>query len=75
MYSAIFLMFVGMGLLAANWFIGAAGLLAFLLIMLSRVSREEEMMVNAFGDQYRRYASTTGRFFPHMRSIGQGMIE
>jgi len=68
MYSAFFLLFSGMGLLAANWFIGTAGLLALILIVLFRVSREEEMMVNAFGDQYRRYASTTGRFLPRVRS-------
>ncbi len=74
MYSASFLLFLGMGLLAANWFIGAAGLLAYFLIVLSRVSQEEKMMANIFGDQYRRYASTTGRFLPRVRATGPRMI-
>ena len=29
--------------------------------------REEKIVVDAFGDQYRRYAATTGRFLPRFR--------
>jgi|SRR5271165_2045898 len=68
MYSAFLLMFIGMGLLAANWFIGAGGVLLVVLFMVFRTPQEEAMMVNAFGDQYRRYAETTGRFFPRLRT-------
>jgi len=75
MYSAFLLMFFGMGLLAANWFIGTAGLIVIILIMLFRVPREEEMMVNTFGDQYRRYASATDRFLPRLRATAIRMLE
>lgn len=68
MYSALFLMIIGMGLLAANWFIGAFGILFIFLLMFFRTPREEEMMVQAFGEQYPRYAETTGRFLPRLRT-------
>jgi protein-S-isoprenylcysteine O-methyltransferase Ste14 len=31
---------------------------------LARVPREERMMLDEFGDQYRTYMERTGRFFP-----------
>ena len=69
MYTLLLLMFAGMGLLTANWFIGGVGVFAIAVIMLSRTPREEEMMVKAFGDQYRRYAQTTGKFIPRLRRL------
>jgi protein-S-isoprenylcysteine O-methyltransferase Ste14 len=30
----------------------------------ARVPKEEQMMVEAFGDQYKAYMQRTGRFFP-----------
>jgi hypothetical protein len=53
MYSVVFIMFVGMGLLTANWFIGIGGRLLFTLFAIFRAPREEEMLVKRFGDQYR----------------------
>jgi protein-S-isoprenylcysteine O-methyltransferase Ste14 len=66
MYTASLLVFVGMGLLSANWFIGGAGLFATAVIMIYRTPREEAMMVGAFGDRYLRYRQSTGKFLPHV---------
>jgi len=74
MYTDIFVMCIGMGLLAANWFIGIGGVLLIVLIVAFRIRREEAMMVQAFGDQYRDYAAVTGRFLPRMRTHSQEMI-
>ena len=66
MYSAIFLWAAGLALIAANWFIGMLPL-AFGLFFAFRVPTEERMMVEAFGDDYREYMKTTGRFSPRLR--------
>lgn len=67
MYTAFFLLMIGMGLLSANWLIGAGGLGIALLIVSLRLRKEEEMMARAFGGRYRQYAATTGRFLPRLR--------
>ena len=66
MYTGFFLLTIGMGLLSANWLIVAGGLGVVVIVWL-RLHTEEEMMARAFGDRYRQYAATTGRFFPRLR--------
>ena len=60
----------GLGLLAgslatANWFIAFTGGLAVALIAI-RTSKEEELLVRRFGDDYRSYMNRTGRFIPRI---------
>jgi protein-S-isoprenylcysteine O-methyltransferase Ste14 len=52
-----------LGLVTANWFFVAFAVLA-IVATLARVPKEEQMMIGEFGDQYRAYMQTTGRFFP-----------
>ena len=52
-------------LVTANWFIFAVGAAAFLLIVV-RTRKEEENLIERFGDDYRRYMQTTGRFWPRL---------
>ena len=59
--GAIFLF--GISLLTANRFLGLSGLLLILLLVL-RTSTEEQKLIEKFGDQYRGYMASTGRFFP-----------
>ena len=67
MYTAFMVMAVGMLLLSANWVVGA-GLLVFLpLLMLVRTPREERMLLERFGDEYRSYMARTGRYLPRVR--------
>jgi len=53
--------------LTANWLIGLASaiVLAFLAV---RTPREEQMLIEHFGDDYRRYMLKTGRFIPRLSS-------
>lgn len=64
MYSAFFLFELGICLLTASWFIGLTGTLLILLIVVLRVPKEEAMMIETFGDQYREYMKHTGRLIP-----------
>ncbi len=47
----------------ANWLIGISSLLVLTLLAI-RTPKEEEMLIKRFGDDYRRYIETTGKFIP-----------
>ncbi len=64
MYTAFFLWAVAQALLLPNWFAGLAGLVGFGTLFLFRVGREEEMMLDNFGDDYRAYMKRTARLIP-----------
>jgi protein-S-isoprenylcysteine O-methyltransferase Ste14 len=64
MYAAIWLWGIGQALLLPNWLAGPAALWSFLPMYLLRVPREERLMLDTFGDEYRAYAARTGRVFP-----------
>lgn len=63
MYSAILGWLMSLGLVAAN---GAGLVLAALgtAIVLIKTQREEKMMLEQFGDEYREYMKRTGRLVP-----------
>lgn len=52
-------------LITANWLIGASSLLVLGLLAI-RTPKEEQMLVDRFGQQYRDYMARTGRFFPRI---------
>jgi protein-S-isoprenylcysteine O-methyltransferase Ste14 len=55
----------GISLLTANWVFVAMTVLA-ITGTLARIPREEQMMLDAFGDDYKEYMQRTGRFFPRL---------
>jgi len=65
-YVAVALMVVSNALVAANGFLMVGGVLTMSLIVL-RTNREEERLVARFGDTYRGYMESTGRFLPRFR--------
>jgi protein-S-isoprenylcysteine O-methyltransferase Ste14 len=66
LYSVGLVMFLGFSLLAANWFIALAILVAF-PILARRTPLEEARLIERFGDEYREYMRETGRYFPRIR--------
>jgi protein-S-isoprenylcysteine O-methyltransferase Ste14 len=64
MYSGFWLMALAQVLLLPNWIAGPAGLIGFGILFFGRVRREEEMMITAFGDEYRAYMGRTARVVP-----------
>jgi protein-S-isoprenylcysteine O-methyltransferase Ste14 len=64
MYAGFWLMALGQALLLPNWIAGPAGLVGFGILFFGRVGREEEMMMTAFGDEYRTYMRRTARVVP-----------
>jgi protein-S-isoprenylcysteine O-methyltransferase Ste14 len=64
MYSAFWLWAIAQALLLPNWVAGFAGLVGFGTLYFGRVEREERMMLDNFGNNYRAYMERTGRIFP-----------
>lgn len=64
MYSAFLVSTVAQALLLPNWIAGPAGLFGFAAMFFSRLWREERMMVDTFGDEYKSYMARTSRIIP-----------
>jgi protein-S-isoprenylcysteine O-methyltransferase Ste14 len=67
MYAAIWLWTLAQGLLLSNWLAGWAAFVAFAAMYFVRAPREERMMCEHFGDEYRDYMRCTGRLLPRLR--------
>jgi protein-S-isoprenylcysteine O-methyltransferase Ste14 len=70
-YDAAGLAILANSLTTANWFLFLTGGVAFILIVI-RTRTEEEHLVARFGDSYRAYAESTGRFVPRIRATRRG---
>ncbi len=64
MYTSFVLLWVGFFFISTNWFIGLTGILGFVWAILVRTPREEQMMIERFGDEYVAYMECTGRYLP-----------
>ena len=47
-----------------NWIAGFSFIVVMMPHYLLRVNKEEQMMIDQFGDEYEEYMKTTGRIFP-----------
>ncbi len=65
-YAAVWLWCVAQPLLIQNWIAGLAGLVTFGLVYLTRVPREEKMMLDQFGGEYAEYMKKVGGIFPRL---------
>ncbi len=67
MYAAHWLWAVAQAMLLQNWIAGLSMLVAHWSLYSSRVTQEEYMMCDRFGDEYRDYMGRTGRIFPRLK--------
>ncbi|GAA5345828.1 protein-S-isoprenylcysteine O-methyltransferase Ste14 [Planifilum fimeticola] len=67
MYAAGMLWGAVQGLILHNWIAGWSPFLSLLILYFLRVSREEQMMLDQFGEAYQAYRQRTGRIFPRWR--------
>ncbi|MBS9476789.1 protein-S-isoprenylcysteine O-methyltransferase [Ancylobacter radicis] len=64
MYSAFFLWAIAQLILIPNFIAGPAGVIGFGILYLFRIGREEKMMLDTFGEEYRAYSARTARLLP-----------
>ena len=64
MYLALVLYSLGHALVIPNWVAGPSNFVAFAILFTLRVHAEEQMMSDAFGDEYAAYAARTKRLVP-----------
>lgn len=64
MYAAIWLYCIAQILLLHNVIAGWSALVSFGLLYFLRVPREEQMMLDEFGEEYQAYMRKTGRILP-----------
>lgn len=62
MYTELLLMGVRWLLLTRNWFVGGGLISGILVVIVSRVKKEESLMIDTFGASYADYIQRTGRF-------------
>jgi protein-S-isoprenylcysteine O-methyltransferase Ste14 len=62
----MFIWVTGLALFTANCIFALLALLTIIGLIL-RVPKEEKMMTEQFGDDYKKYIQITGRFFPRFR--------
>lgn len=67
-YAAMWLWALSQPLLLHNWIAGFGLLVVFLPLYLLRMPREEQMMVEHFGQEYKDYMEESGRLIPHFWS-------
>lgn len=63
MYTTEFIIFISACLISANLLVVVPNILAIILIYL-RINKEEEMMLERFGKEYRSYMKQTGKLLP-----------
>ncbi len=63
MYTAILVWVTSLGFVIANW-VPIIFAVSVAVILVARVPREEQMMIERFGDEYREYMKRTGRLLP-----------
>jgi protein-S-isoprenylcysteine O-methyltransferase Ste14 len=65
LYAALDVFGLSLALVSANWFFVGFFVLSLVGLYL-RVPKEEQMMLDQFGNEYRAYMQRTGRYFPKL---------
>jgi protein-S-isoprenylcysteine O-methyltransferase Ste14 len=63
LYTAMFGYGISIALVTANW-VFVILTAAMIVAIIARIPREERMMIDKFGEEYKVYMKRTGRFFP-----------
>jgi protein-S-isoprenylcysteine O-methyltransferase Ste14 len=67
MYTQIWMWVFAQAIITANILVGLAGIFSWALLYFIRVPKEEAMMIEEFGKEYKDYMKRTGRVFPKLR--------
>ncbi|SNY47398.1 methyltransferase family protein [Paractinoplanes atraurantiacus] len=65
-YTALLLIFTGIGLMLQNWLGTVAAVTLVLIALLHRIRIEERALTAALGEHYRTFAATRARLIPYV---------
>jgi protein-S-isoprenylcysteine O-methyltransferase len=65
-YTGLLLGFLGLGVLSWDWVGLALAVAPTVVVVMRRISVEERMLRNRFGDEYGRYCACTSRLIPRV---------
>ena len=66
MYTVLYLFSAATFLITENWLMGSFFFVPLTIIVVTRVKKEDQVMTEKFGDAYRLYCQSTGRFVPRI---------
>ncbi|WP_421725683.1 protein-S-isoprenylcysteine O-methyltransferase [Bauldia sp.] len=66
MYTGFWLLALAQAALLTNWIAGLSGVVGWGILFFLRVGREEQLMIETFGDDYRDYMQRTKRVIPYL---------
>lgn len=64
MYTQIWIWVICQWLVLSNWIVGIVGVLTWTILYVIRISEEEKMMIEEFGQEYKDYIKITRRIIP-----------
>ena len=67
MYLSMWIFAIFQGFVLSNYFIEIFGVLTWTNLYFYRISNEEKIMIDTFGDKYKEYIENTGRIFPKLK--------
>jgi protein-S-isoprenylcysteine O-methyltransferase Ste14 len=70
MYTSLTTIFIGLAIVSTYWPLWILVLL-MVLFFLRIIRKEEEMMIDEFGDEYVSYMKKTGRYLPRLRRMNK----
>jgi protein-S-isoprenylcysteine O-methyltransferase Ste14 len=68
LYTTGLTLLLALGLMAGSWFVLLATVIAFALLRVLVIPREEQALLAKFGERYQAYMLRTGRLMPRVRS-------
>lgn len=67
LYTTGLMLLLALGLMTGSWFVLLATGLAFALLRMLVIPREEQVLLAKFGERYQAYMQRTGRLVPRVR--------
>ena len=69
MYTQHWLWIILQGILLDNYFVEIFGIITFGFLYFTRINKEEELMIEEFGEEYKKYMENTGRLLPKLNRL------
>jgi len=69
MYTVLYMLVITWFIVSANWLVGIFWFTVLTGVLAARINKEEAVLLEQFGDQYREYLKHTGRFLPRFKQL------